>query len=743
VISGENGKGKTTFAAVLRSLEHGDPSPVLERRRGLNGGGYEDFLVKVVHDAGIAVLSHNQGVWVGQTPTVFVFDDAFIRRNVYEGVSVGPDQREALHTLVVGEAAVAEAQKVEDLSTELASLRKDQKELKARLAASLNTLGVDRACSETPPVDIPSAIAATEAELERAKQVAPIQALPEFGPLPGLPDIPISATMDVLGLTVQQLEASAQERVLARFRTLGAGGEAWVQQGVRLVEQTIDCPFCGQEIGDAARALIETYRLHYSHEYETLQGRCTKLIKQVESSLPEHLPSTFAAAHESLRGSWRQWSVHLDSLPMLPDLPDMSCMAALKTGITKALAGKRANPNLVVTFDADTEAAIERWAAIRAALEPLRSVVQELRQRSADFRLKCAALDRDKLERRLAELLDWQRVCDEGETRSPLLDYKAGETKIVETLSRLESAKEALQVYQDSRFPKFQARINAHLCAFGASFTLDSVSRSRASRGGERRVDFELCAASTKVKVGVSQQVGAPHFGSLLSAGDRRTLGLAVFLSYLEDKNLSGSTVVCDDPTTSLDQDRRSQTVVELLKLAERGAQVVVLSHFEPFLLDVEDRASRLKAKDPGINFTSHRVDGAPHKSVLVSHQFDRRSRLVRLRDEIQIFVDGATLDPAGICNQCRKVLEGCLQLCYPDALLPGECLKEFCGRVQPLLDRGRLSQQKFNEIKELRDFFNPESHFGEGTPSTATEVRNHAKRLLKLATVQLGELGN
>jgi wobble nucleotide-excising tRNase len=741
VIAGENGKGKTTIAAVLRSVQDDDAKPVLERRRACAEGGYENFLAKIEHDNGKATLISDSR-WNGPRPTLFVFDDTFVSRNVYEGLSVGAEQREALHELIIGEAGVQEAKKVEMLATEVSELKKQQKLREAKLTKSLRHLTLDRMLRESPPADIDTKLTDVARNLKSAAQVAAIQALPDFIKIPQLPNVPVDAVQSLLATPIEQIEEAAQKRVLDHLESVGNGSVAWIQAGLDLVgkPQQSGCPFCAQELGESATSLIAAYRAHFSNEYESLQQRCAQTANQIGSQIPESLPATLLTARQRLSETQRQWLVHLPNLPALVELPDLDALVAVRIGLLHAIEAKRSAPLVVLAMDEVTTDAIGRWKQIADELNRINSIVDDLRRQAHAFKNASSRLDESSLRRHQAELDDW-KVSQHADVQKDLSDYKAAKVTMDIKVQDLERAKNALLEYQNEQFPKFRDAINDRLKAYGATFSLVEVSKTKGTKGGDRRVDYVLKAASTSVKVSSTPAAGAPHFGSLLSAGDRRTLAFAFFVTMLEGKTLDGATIVCDDPTTSLDLDRRSRTVTELLALAKRGAQLVILSHFEPLLLDLEDRVSRLSAADQSaqINFSCLRIVGGNHQSRLSAHQLDRRTPLAKHRDAIQSFVAGESTDRQGIPNQCRKLLEGIVQTCFPDCYLPGGCLKDFCERVQPLLDAGRLHKTTFDEIRELRDFFNPESHFQPGVEPTENEIRANAARLLRLAKLRLG----
>ena len=80
----ENGRGKTTLAAVLRSLGNGDPLPILERKR--LGSANPPHSV-VIGNGGQPAVFQN-GTWTDRLADIVVYDDHFITENVCSGMEV-------------------------------------------------------------------------------------------------------------------------------------------------------------------------------------------------------------------------------------------------------------------------------------------------------------------------------------------------------------------------------------------------------------------------------------------------------------------------------------------------------------------------------------------------------------------------------------------------------------------------------------------------------------------------------
>src|SRR5439155_10492330 len=100
----ENGRGKTTLAATLRSLATGDPIPIAERRR-LASTHPPYVVLECTGGPPPAIFENN--AWNRTLRSVVVFDDVFIDQNVHSGLEVGVQHRQNLHELILGAQAIA------------------------------------------------------------------------------------------------------------------------------------------------------------------------------------------------------------------------------------------------------------------------------------------------------------------------------------------------------------------------------------------------------------------------------------------------------------------------------------------------------------------------------------------------------------------------------------------------------------------------------------------------------------
>lgn len=103
LIYAENGRGKTTLAAVLKSLGSGDALPILERKRL----DVEHAPHAVLNGSGGQIAVFQNGVWTNRFAEILVFDDHFVAENVCSGMVVQTEHRQNLHELIVGAQGAA------------------------------------------------------------------------------------------------------------------------------------------------------------------------------------------------------------------------------------------------------------------------------------------------------------------------------------------------------------------------------------------------------------------------------------------------------------------------------------------------------------------------------------------------------------------------------------------------------------------------------------------------------------
>ncbi len=250
VVYSENGRGKTTLAAVMRSLATGDPLPIAERRR-LAAQNPPQVVVECSGGPTPAVFQNN--AWNRTLPDLVVFDDIFIDENVHSGLAVAAHHRQNLHEWILGAQAVTLSKQLENL---VRRIETHNTTLRARAiaipAADRGPLSVDDFCALPARPDIDEAVQEAERNLAAAREQEAIRTTPPFELL-NLPAFDLAAIESILQQDLPALDAATLARVQTHLAGLGQGGEGWVADGMRRIPQgdvgaaTGTCPFCAQD----------------------------------------------------------------------------------------------------------------------------------------------------------------------------------------------------------------------------------------------------------------------------------------------------------------------------------------------------------------------------------------------------------------------------------------------------------------------------------------------------------------
>ena len=128
---------------------------------------------------------------------------------------------------------------------------------------------------------------------------------------------------------------------------------------------------------------------------------------------------------------------------------------------------------------------------------------------------------------------------------------------------------------------------NSRLREFLADFEIATLDRN--DTGAAPRADYTLRLMGNQVPL-VAADPTSPTFATTLSSGDRRLLALALFFYALDsDRDLSGKTIVLDDPARGLDRRRKTRLAEAVMGFVGR-AQMILLSHDAEFIRMMRER---------------------------------------------------------------------------------------------------------------------------------------------------------
>lgn len=720
LIYAENGRGKTTLAAVLRSLATGDPLPITERRR--LAAAHPPHVV-LDCDGGPPDAMFQNGTWNRTLPSLALFDDVFVDANIHSGLAVDARHRQNLHELVLGAQGVAVSRRIQEL---VSRVEEHNRALRERASAITDAVregfSIEEFCALPALAGVDAEIAATERALAAAREQSAVRASPHFNTLV-LPGFDTAAIERILSRSLRDLDATAEAQVRSHVASLGAGGEQWLADGMRrLPQQGRDdaCPFCVQNL--TSSTLIAHYRAYFSAAYAALKAEVAEALERVRRTHAGDVPAGFERAVR-VAGEGRAFWFRFCDVPevRLDTAAVVRTWTAAREVVIAALSAKQAAPLESHALDRQAREAIAAFDAVRQQVSNLSDALVASNDRIRVVQEQASGANAQTIERDLARL----RATKSRYAREIAVlcaAYRSEKEAKARTEGEREEARAALEHYRTNAFSASQTAINVFLRRFNAGFRLDSVTSTR-TRGGPA-CSYNVVINDTPVSVGGGATAeGEPSFRNTLSSGDRNTLALAFFFASLDQHpNLADSVVVIDDPISSLDDHRSLTTVQEVRRLAERAGQVIVMSHDKRFLCRIWNRTdstirSALEIVRDGNGSRLRSWDVA--RDSVTEH--DRRD--LRLREFVDSGGDG--VDSREIARAIRPHLEAFLRVACPAQFPPGTLLGPFLGFCRQRVGQPNeiLDQDATQELDELTEYANRFHH--NTNPAWETEMIN------------------
>lgn len=723
LVFADNGRGKTTLAAVFRSLSLDDPTP-LEERKAVAGQG--NPYVKLI--AGGTPVIFDSSSWTGTLPEVEVFDAAFVEKNVYSGSVVDAAHRKNLHSLAIGGKGVQLAKRVDELGDNISKLNSPIATAEGALDNLTNGV-VDAAkfCGLVSVPGVDKKVLSTAKNLKAAKEKELIEKTGRLSSLP-IPAVPVEEALAHLQATLEDVSAEAVATTRKHIKkALDEAGEAWLRQGLGYLDEGDNCPFCGSDVKSSG--LVSAYRQYFDEAYAEHIAQTSVLDAQVTVSTS---PSSTAALQRSLDANaalQRIWSTFGIEGPDSVDTAQLQeDLLNLNRALLAELGKKDRAPLDSITASESTTKAISVWSARVEAIESYNEAVGETNKAIDALKESSGSADVATLEGQL-EQLNLAKLRHESKGAKACETY----TQLVSKKKELEKQKK--QAWADlgaesaTLIKEYASDINTYLQNFGAQFLLRDASEDR--HGGVPRIDYCIDIDGCPVPLS-AQGAGQLCFGNTLSAGDRSALAFAFFLAKLNKSgDLSKKVVVLDDPICSLDYGRRTSSLQEIEKLSSQASQVVVMSHDALFLKEIWSRSEPAKRMALRIARTNNNSS-----IVLCDIEQETRSRYsedyVRLSD----YVTGTIGASVEVARSIRPLLEGHLRLRFPGRVGSrklGDFLSEVANAdpTDPISALEPLRSEIGDVNDYAKEFHHDENPGADSQPVNDTELYAYSRRAL------------
>lgn len=728
LIFAENGRGKTTLCAILRSLQTGDPAYVMGRR---TLGNPDQPEVRLLLDGNRAATFVN-GAWNETLPLVAIFDGIFITENVHAGEIVDTEQRRNLYRVIIGSQGVGLARQIEDIDGQIRAKNTQIRDSAAAVQQQVPqgmTIEEFVALPEAPGVD--AQILTQERAVQAVKQADAIRERALLSKIT-LPELPPGFS-DLLHKTLAGVAAEA-ERLLAQHMTrheMGERGEPWLSEGLRYIRDE-RCPFCAQAL--AGVPLIDAYKAFFSEAYHGLRDEIGTLARVIEAAFGDREIAGIERMSDQNTAAVEFWRRYCAFAP-----PQFDGAAA----IADALVGLR-------------HAALDLLARkIAAPLEPLQPDDAFLQARTADQRIResvrayniaveiaNAAVAAKKQETQAADVravetalvrLKAQKTRHAAVVRQACDDYQARLTEKTNLESQKTRTREQLDQHTEQVIAQYGQSINRYLDRFNAGFRITTPTHTY--RGGTASSSYQILINQTPVDLGdAATPLDRPSFKNTLSAGDRSALALAFFLAQLEqDPHRPNKVVIFDDPFTSQDSFRRNNTAFQIKNCGETCAQVVLLSHDPHFLKLVWDKLAPAERK-------SLQLARIGEENTTVAEWDIDKAIQARYRADVEVLQKYYALgegERRDVIQKIRPVLEGYCRNLYPAQFLDQDSLGTMVGKIRAAGAVHPL-HAIVADLEELNDFcrryHHAENPHAATEPIDDNELKGYVKLTLTIA---------
>jgi wobble nucleotide-excising tRNase len=722
LIYAENSRGKTTLAAVLRSLASGNPNPIAERHRLLSQDSPE---IVIESDTPSSALVFKNNSWSQTLPEIVIFDDVFVDENVYSGLVIGADHRQKLHGLILGSRGIELSTKLRNITDKIekhnSALREKASVIPDVIRAGLT---VDQFCALTPIDNIEDEIQNTKRRLAAASEQDQVRNTPTFDTF-SLPSIDTSSVNAILSKDIPSLDAEAMRQVENHFKAWGAGAETWISEGMtRLSDaegrQTVDdCPFCAQSLAESP--LLSHYRMYFSDAYTVHAQDIAHECKVFEQAHSGQVIAAFERALKVATARHHLWSRFCEIPDIALDTAHVArCWQTARDTIVDAFKAKQGAPLEPMQLSQEALSAIAAYEDEVENVKALNASLQASNKQIEIVKEQAASADSDTLRHDLARLLAVKERYSDNVSKhcAAYLSEKSAKTSVE---AERTAARAELETHRASAFPGYETAINLYLERFNAGFRLDNV-KATDTRGGPT-CNYNVVINTVPVPIaGGDRPQGKPAFRNTLSAGDRNTLALAFFFASIDqDPNAKNKIVVIDDPISSFDEHRSLTTVQELRRLAAKTEQVIVLSHRKSFLCqiwDSSDQTSRAAIRVARVGSGSTLVSWDVSADSETEH--DRRHALLKG------FMNGsATSDQREAAIAIRPVLESFLRIAYPEDFPVSTLLGPFRNTCNQRVGSPQeiLCRDDIDELSNLTEYANRFHH--DTNPAWETEQIN------------------
>ena len=747
LIYGPNCYGKSTLSDIFRSVANQNPEILLNRQSITRDGNpiTQEICLSIKNDTDSTeqdISCVNQRWNTDRfNYSIEVFDSRFIEDNVFTGLTISRANKENLTNLLIGEKSVEIGKQIDDLKNK--SLREKTKaigELEDLLKRSLGALDLGISLEDFISVEKPDDLETTKSELitlqENLKKFR--KSISEKNKILELdapiilsletPEPVIKILKDLLEKSFEDINDTAykrmREHIEQHFKSHDGEEEVWIKKGVDdYLKQNKDaaklnCPFCSQSLTTAID-LIETYRTIFSKEYESfcneilgmLDDKYQKFrgiidnIKLVENSINKNLASC-RRWQEYFADETQKTIEQIDSLSeKIGKFSNnlVRLMGEVADKFAEIIAEKKKKPFVSIKESPSSNELLNAYQQfveiVNQYNELIRLLIIEittLKTRSKNDQL---VKDSEKLSNKIKDLNTKIKRYELAADIDKIQLLKREKDKIEQEIKKLQEKlerenKEFIEQY-------FQDTTQVFNRLGSIDFEIQTTYRRW---GGQPVYEPTIKFAN--------EEITSDRLPFIFSDADRRALAFSIFISKLKKKSedeLKSTIVFLDDPITSFDDNRISQTFIEIKNLMSSCRQLIIAAHHSRFLLDTYEKLKSLP--DLNLKFLEMKRDGFGTILATVSDPKTRLDPHAQEIEKVERFINGdSDVSASDVRRSLRPILQKELEWRFRKNL-KGLSIEGVGDIVNKLKERNAISNEIAKKIYDFNDVLKDDHH--------------------------------
>lgn len=750
-IYGFNTFGKTTLTDIFQSIKDNNPNLILSRKSIPRQEQAQKIEISIKENGGSEQqLVFQNDNWVNNTISkhLEVFGSEFIHKNLFTGLKAERENKENFTQFILGEDGVGQAQiiaekkklsgdKKRDIKNKIPIFVKDKTNAEIQSFLDLSIEGLDESTLQQRLLDIQHE---RQIETNRLKEPQKILSLPDIQVL-HFETIQIDLYMKKINDALKSDYSNIKEEVLKRvdehivstFRN-NENATNWIKQGLETNKNITNgiCSFCGQSLSES-QELMKAYDSYFDIAYNEYIENIEKVFKENMHFIEKQKYSYKSKAQELLTNVMRYKDIdksqdfkllliEIESKVTTINEEDIAIkhLELCKT-IQQNIEEKLRKPYIAVS-EIDFNGFKEILVAYESLLTDIKGTVENLKIQTNNFKnsYRDTQAIQDKIIAYDGSIKDLEKIIARINQNQQCIDY-IGDKLLISSLeielSRLEAE---LAQNQTQYLTTYFSKINELFRKFGSSnFSLEMTSSNR----GHSPIYFLDVKFHT-------QKINDDELKTVFSESDRRALALAVFWAKIELKPLEEklkTVVVLDDPITSFDDNRISNSIDLFKESLHTLSQIIVLTHYPSFLKNFCERTkeSTLTTKILKIekNATSSVLmlesretftDSQYEKAFSKILDFIHRKHNNCIKSDLRPFLESLYL-PTVFASNIRE------------ALANGKDLSSLDKTIDAIFN----NQSVKSKFHSFRNNLNPEAHIitsnnSEDVRTFATEMMNY-----------------